>query len=62
MYGKKSSNEGYYRVDYYSAMNMMAVMQVKDEFNEQKEDYEEFREMLTDGQQILDNFKNKSEN
>ena len=57
---KKSSNEGYYRVDYYGAMNMMAVMQVKDEFDEQKKKYESFQEQLAEGQQILDNFKNNS--
>lgn len=48
-------------VDYYSAMNMMAVMQIKDEFDEQKKEYERFQEKLAEGQQIIDNFKNSQQ-
>ena len=47
-------------VNYHRAMNMMAVMQVKDEFDEQKKNYESFQEQLAEGQQILDGFQKNS--
>lgn len=41
--------------------DMMAVMQIDDEFKEHKKLYEKFQKSLAEGQQILDSFKNNTE-